>query len=288
MRGDLVSLNGGARHHLLIMHLTQKIDLILLAIYHIKCSAVPKMKFTKPDSHHKATVSACTARVKRTLMVTYAPPRETPAAAAVSPVGEAPPAEYINEKVASQCGDDFYEACRPFHGATVDVNPRDELDIANVPYVPDRAYGKYMGIACLKIIVYSARILANDRANDRAGEDVVVMSAAKVAAFPKAHDMFFVPVPVYTLEPTGEVTVYNTTLFNELVLYASRAGLSVTADDRVVQSTGTASLLEYMERTPVTANRMRAVLTSLYLLSMDPLVATMIPDPVQWLFSVFL
>jgi hypothetical protein len=97
-----------------------------------------------------------------------------------------------------------------------------------------------------------------------------------------------VPVPVYTLEPTGEVTVYNTTLFNELVLYASRAGLSVTADDRVVQSAGTSSFLEYMERSPVTVDRMRAVMTSLYLLSADPVVAMMIPDPVHWLFGVFI
>jgi hypothetical protein len=80
----------------------------------------------------------------------------------------------------------------------------------------------------------------------------------------------------------------TSSLFYELVMYAGRAGLYVSASGSIMYTIGTFSLDDYNTRTKMSAGRLSVVIAILDRLSADPAVAARIPDSIQWLFSLFL
>jgi hypothetical protein len=156
--------------------------------------------------------------------------------------------------------------------------------VADVPYTPHKSYGDYSGTSCLCAIACAARILASDNAD----YDRVLAGVAVIAEMPDAHPMFFVPIPIYTIDPVKGDSVCASSLFDELVRYASRAGLFVSLDNSVTLTIGTESLDEYNNRCPLSAERLSIVLTTLQALSADPDIVVRIPDSIAWLFSLFL
>jgi hypothetical protein len=178
----------------------------------------------------------------------------------------------------------FTATCAPFQDHTFKPFVTIDTSIADVPYIPDAEYGQYSGRSCLRTVAFAARVLAGDSVNF----DEVLAATTKVSAIPATHDMFFVPIPIYTVDPTNGDTVHLSSLFHELVRYASRAGIYITESGDIVQTVSAASLDEYDSRAPLTAERLGIVLSTLSALSANPTAAVLIPDAVQWLFSLFL
>jgi hypothetical protein len=180
--------------------------------------------------------------------------------------------------------DDFDELCLPFSEHPVAPFVVIDPSVADVPYTPNTSYGEYSGTSCLCAIACAARILASDTTD----YDRVLAGVAAIAEMPDARPMFFVSIPIYTIDPVKGDSVCASSLFDELVRYASRAGLFVSAAKRVTFTIGTESIDEYNNRSPLSAERLSIVLTMLEALSADPAVAKRIPDSLAWLFSLFL
>jgi hypothetical protein len=178
----------------------------------------------------------------------------------------------------------FSATCVPFKDQTFKPFVTIDTSITDVPYIPDAMYGKNSGLSCLRTIALATRILAGDSTNF----DPVLAATTNVAAIPATHDMFFVPIPIYTVDPTDGDTVHLSSLFHELVRYASRAGIYITDSGDIVQTISAESLEEYDNRAPLTAERLGSVLSTLNALSVNPAAAALIPDAVLWLFNLFL
>jgi hypothetical protein len=234
------------------------------------------MKSAKDDTtkskKSRRSVAVAAKKLRKTESARYASTFRKKNAAAIKPPPDTLPR------------DEFDELCRPFSDHFVAPFVVIDPGVADVPYTPATSYGEYSGTSCLRTVVYATRILASDDID----YDTVLVAAATVATLSNTRPMFFVSVPIYTIDPTKGDSVHSSSLFDELVMYASRAGLYVSAADRITTTIGTESLDEYNTRSPLSAERLGLVLTTLQALSADPAVAVLIPDAVQWLFSLFL
>jgi hypothetical protein len=175
-----------------------------------------------------------------------------------------------------------------FRDQTLPASPSMTGDVSGFEYVPGEYWGLYPKSVCVRRVACTTRLLVACHP----ALSAALPHISTIAAMVETHCLFFVKIPTYPSRlADGTAVSRNVTLFEELVLYARRAGLYIDSAGRAKVTTGLhpdEGLAELAARDTVDIACLTEIMVILHHLSIDPRVAAHIPDAVQWLFGAFL